>query len=443
MNKFGILQCVCGKNFNTLLTLKTHEKRCSTYKQYIEDFVCVHKDKKIDDIVQLCRSKFTIEEILTHVKKCRDEKYVCKCGQKFSTVKSFDNHKVRCSLWLEYKGSVLSKEFFDEYCGKQKLPFPVIVSDVLNNKEFSYYLVVKEAVKFGYKPMIASQAMKHKIVQQKQRNSVRQKYGVDNVSQSQEIKDKKVDTMMKKFGVSHHLKLASQIEKRDKTCLEKYGVTNVSQLQKVKSKKEQTFLNHYGVSNIFCDTSYIEKCTVAKLGVRNVSLRADIVTKKLKRMYDQCSNLSFYKISKIASSLFLSLSENLKQHGVVTYFSCENHHNEYCIYNEDISFIALIDFVVTYRSKKVAVEFYGDFFHMNPNVYVKSDVNVFLNKTAGDLWNHDKNRLETIKSLGLPVLVVWEKEFIENRDLVISETVDFIRNALDLSKPRLRRRKSI
>lgn len=41
------------------------------------------------------------------------------------------------------------------------------------------------------------------------------------------------------------------IEKNKKTCKERYGVENVSQLDEIKKKKEKTFTEHYGVDNIW------------------------------------------------------------------------------------------------------------------------------------------------------------------------------------------------
>jgi very-short-patch-repair endonuclease len=58
------------------------------------------------------------------------------------------------------------------------------------------------------------------------------KYGVENVSQLEEIKKKKIDTLMDNYGVDCAMFIPGMIdqvnEKKRKTCLEKYGVDNVS-----------------------------------------------------------------------------------------------------------------------------------------------------------------------------------------------------------------------
>ena len=44
--------------------------------------------------------------------------------------------------------------------------------------------------------------------------------------------------------------------KSKKTCLKKYGVNNPSQCQDIKNKKARTFINHYGVDNIWKTAEY-------------------------------------------------------------------------------------------------------------------------------------------------------------------------------------------
>jgi hypothetical protein len=110
------------------------------------------------------------------------------------------------------------------------------------------------------------------------------KYGVENLSQSQEIKDKKANTCLEKYGVSTHLQTEEQklhrfgppkppppvlteeekiakeelrrsrirasskvaIKKRKRRCLEEHGVDCHAKLQWVKDKREASFIRKYG-----------------------------------------------------------------------------------------------------------------------------------------------------------------------------------------------------
>jgi len=81
------------------------------------------------------------------------------------------------------------------------------------------------------------------------------KYGVDNPSKSQVIKDKIFNVMQAKYGVSASwlVKDKDGIEKREKTFLEKYGVNNGFLVPGPTGMKrcEEVCLEKYGVTNVF------------------------------------------------------------------------------------------------------------------------------------------------------------------------------------------------
>lgn len=121
------------------------------------------------------------------------------------------------------------------------------------------------------------------------KNAIKEKFGVDNVFQLDNIKEKskkkkiekygdenynngkkavetkrelygedyytnmleaqKVQTFIKKYGVDHPLKLDEFKNKQKATVQEKYGVDNVSQNEDVKSKRTDTIQERYGVDN--------------------------------------------------------------------------------------------------------------------------------------------------------------------------------------------------
>lgn len=78
------------------------------------------------------------------------------------------------------------------------------------------------------------------------------KYGVDNISKSKEIKDKKEKTSLNNWGVSQPLSSNIVREKRLDTIKEKYGedVVNVFQVEKIKDKSRNTCIEKYGVDNV-------------------------------------------------------------------------------------------------------------------------------------------------------------------------------------------------
>lgn len=77
------------------------------------------------------------------------------------------------------------------------------------------------------------------------RATVRERYGVDNVSQLAEVKERKKATSLTNYGSEHYLQSAEGKEAHRQVCQNKYGVDNVSALAEVKMRKARTsILNH-------------------------------------------------------------------------------------------------------------------------------------------------------------------------------------------------------
>lgn len=131
-----------------------------------------------------------------------------------------------------------------------------------------------------------------KCSKEKFKQSCIKKYGVENPSQSEEIKNRKIETCLNNYGVVNPSKsiniqnnkiktnkikfncnwpLSNDVikEKRKINCLKKYGVEHVFQNEKVKEKIKQTCLIKYGVNNISQNDKIKEKVfntTVEKYG---------------------------------------------------------------------------------------------------------------------------------------------------------------------------------
>jgi hypothetical protein len=56
-------------------------------------------------------------------------------------------------------------------------------------------------------------------------------------------------------------------------------------------------------------------------------------------------------------------------------------------------------------------EFYGDYWHGNPDIYNSSDYNQMNKKTFGDLYNHTMRRQETLQKAGYNIVYIWENNF--------------------------------
>ena len=83
------------------------------------------------------------------------------------------------------------------------------------------------------------------MITSSQKNLMVEKYGTDNYMKTEEGKQKLKEIINKTFSKRKE----EIIQKRKQTWTEKYGVDNPSKAQKIKDKKAQTCLKNYGVKN--------------------------------------------------------------------------------------------------------------------------------------------------------------------------------------------------
>ena len=99
----------------------------------------------------------------------------------------------------------------------------------------------------GYSTYCSTEcSYKDKERMNKIKNTMLNRYGVENASQSVEILEKKKQIMDKKWGGAG---FGSKIiaAKSSQTILDRYGVENVSCVEEIKERKKQTTQKHYGV----------------------------------------------------------------------------------------------------------------------------------------------------------------------------------------------------
>lgn len=118
--------------------------------------------------------------------------------------------------------------------------------------------------------------------------------------------------------------------------------------------------------------------------------------------------------SKGEIELFNYLKENLNEFKVLR--------NQHIIDEEDYKNI-FPDILI---ENKIIVEYYGDYWHGNPNKYKEDDS--FGNSTMRDVWENNTKRIDRLEKMGYYVFIVWESDDYENsniindiRDLLIEE----------------------
>lgn len=146
-----------------------------------------------------------------------------------------------------------------------------------------------------------------------------EKYGVENISQLEETKEKVRKTNLEKFGVEHPAQSEEIKEKTKKTNLEKYGVENAVQNKEVREKITKTFLEKYGVENISQleeTKEKVKKTNLERFGVRNYSQTKDFNERVKKTSLEKYGTKHPTQSKEIQDK---KVRTNLEKYGVEAY----------------------------------------------------------------------------------------------------------------------------
>lgn len=96
-------------------------------------------------------------------------------------------------------------------------------------------------------------------IQEKVKNTVLDKYGTDHYSKTEEFKEKCKNTCLEKYGTEYYFSSDDKKEKTIKFYQDKYGVDNCSQVPEIVKKREETNLKKYGAKNVFASEQIKDK----------------------------------------------------------------------------------------------------------------------------------------------------------------------------------------
>ena len=65
------------------------------------------------------------------------------------------------------------------------------------------------------------------------------------------------------------------------------------------------------------------------------------------------------------------------------------------------------------------IEYFGDYWHCNPSKYKSDYFNQKKKKTASEIWDYDKEKLDLIKKMGYNLEVIWESELKHNNNKIL------------------------
>ena len=77
-----------------------------------------------------------------------------------------------------------------------------------------------------------------------------------------------------------------------------------------------------------------------------------------------------------------------------------------CGYNVDIIY------------EKIIIEYFGDYWHCNPDMYNADYHHQILKMTAADVWKKDKKPIKNLQKSGYTVKIIWEKDWNKKKELL-------------------------
>ena len=130
--------------------------------------------------------------------------------------------------------------------------------------------------------------------------------------------------------------------------------------------------------------------------------------------------------SKISQELFFEILKRYNTEDISeVYYATKN--KEYYISIKDVGFFAY-DF--TDLKRKLIIEYNGDLYHANPDIYESTDYPHPYYKedgpTAGEIWSRDNNKIDVAREKGFDVLTIWDSEYKSDKNKTINKCLDFL-----------------
>lgn len=252
-----------------------------------------------------------------------------------------------------------------------------------------------------------------------EKNNSRKEYWLAKGYSEEEALDK-VKNKMQRMRDSYSKIIEKEPDKyrdRHNTCIEYYLSKGLSEEDAIKALKERQ------------NTFTLEKC-IKKYGEeagRKVYEERQI--RWSKKMHEKYIKGEYSKMPKSFNSSCYSKVEKEFVEELESVFADKEKLRTYKTiqqsFRNDDGKIYFSD--VCYKNK--IIELFGDYWHCNPKIYKKEYFHKIINSSAEEIWEKDSKKIEYIQSKGYDVLVIWEKEFRENKETTIQKAIQFLNEA--------------
>ena len=346
---------------------------------------------------EFCKNENPKLNMKTCSRKCADE------------LKKINSRETRNCLYCKNKFIVRKKEakqLCSEECRSKWVVLPENIESRINASKKS----IKD--NFGVNNVFQLKEIKEKLKKTKF-----EKYGDEKYNNSEKMLDtkserygekwginwyKKVENeMIKNYGVNHALQLKEFLDKKKETSLSLYGTEHASQNEDVKNKIKDTCLTKFGTECPLQNAEVKEKgkqTNLEKYGVTHHFKDYDLFQKHLKTQYKirQYKDTELYYQASYELYFLEKMEEKGKLHEVTrgkTYeFEWENKKHTY----------------------------HSDFFYNGENIEIKSGWTYNNNGKDLKLESFNRTKWKSVKDFGDKITVLIDKSAIDNFILNLS-----------------------
>ncbi len=241
--------------------------------------------------------------------------------------------------------------------------------------------------------------------------SISKKYNVENISQIQEVKDKKKNTCLKNFGVEYPMQSSAVKLKSIETVLLKYGYDNVSKNPDIIEKIKNTQIKKYG--SLYMQTlegkDLMRSVCQEKYGVDWYFSSSDFKNKLEKRCMELYGVTNpFY--SPVVQSNIAKRNSKGKSKEETTWLNTMGILDEYRQYH--IKSNSGKNYIVDGfdPNTNTIYEWNGSFWHGNPDYYCAESIHpVIKSITFGELYEKTIRKQQDLLNSGYNLIVEWSK----------------------------------
>ena len=183
-----------------------------------------------------------------------------------------------------------------------------------------------------------------------------------------------------------------------KSIMQRRGVSE-NEAQKIQQqtsdKWQKTLISKPDYKDICTRKGRTKEQLTQKYGLEQAE---NIITNRIKRTTGGISVLSQTFIRKLPEICF---------DGDVFYGK-----NELCLKDQELNCFYKYDFCN--KTKKIIIEFHGDYWHCNPAKFSKDYFNPTTQRYAYEQWGRDSRKKQIAEAEGYTVIIIWESDFNKN-----------------------------